>query len=117
MSASASHLDQLESLVRSLRSANMQLERQLLTVSVEPDAAKRADLTRAIQTENEKIARENERSHLQLADEVRSAQRACNERRGAHCSATSSVRASSPALPSPADETSSCLAGRRGRAR
>ena len=73
MGTSSSRLDQLESLVRSLRSANAQLERQLLTVSVEADATKRADLIRVIQTENEKIMRENERNHLQLADEVRPA--------------------------------------------
>ena len=70
MGTSASRLDQLESLVRSLRTANAQLERQLLTVSVEGDAVKRADLTRIIQVENEKIMRENERNHIQLADEV-----------------------------------------------
>ena len=71
MGTSSSRLDQLESLVRSLRSANAQLERQLLTVSVEADATKRADLIRIIQAENEKQMRENERNHLQLADEVR----------------------------------------------
>ena len=71
MGTSASRLDQLESLVRSLRSANAQLERQLLTVSVEADATKRADLIRIIQAENEKLMRKNERNHLQLADEVR----------------------------------------------
>ena len=64
MGTSASRLDQLESLVRSLRTANAQLERQLLTVSVEGDAVKRADLTRIIQVENEKIMRENERNHI-----------------------------------------------------
>ena len=57
--------------MRSLRSANAQLEGQLLTVSVEADATKRADLIRIIQVENEKLMRENERNHLQLADEVR----------------------------------------------
>jgi hypothetical protein len=71
MGTSSSRLDQLESLVRSLRSANAQLERQLLVVSVEGDATKRADLIRIIQTENEKVMRENERNHVQLADEVR----------------------------------------------
>lgn len=76
MGTSASRLDQLESLVRSLRSTNAQLERQLLTVSVEGDATKRADLIRIIQAENEKLMRENERNHLQLADEVSRTHRA-----------------------------------------
>ena len=73
MGTSSSRLDQLESLVRSLRSANTQLERQLLTVSVEGDASKRADLIRIIQAKNEKLMRENERNHAQLTDEVRGA--------------------------------------------
>ena len=70
MGASTSRLDQLEELVRSLRAANAQLERQLSTVGKETDAVKRAELLSFIQAENGKMMRENERNQMQLADEV-----------------------------------------------
>ena len=71
MGSSSSRLDQLEGLVLSLRTANAQLERQLLSISGEGDALKRADLTRIIQAENGKLMQESERNQAQLAEEIR----------------------------------------------
>ena len=97
MGASASRLDQLEELVRSLRAANAQLERQLSTVGKETDAVKRAELLSFIQAENGKMMRENERNQMQLADEV-SVQR--RRQRGVCPAVAGGVDSTAPDAPS-----------------
>jgi hypothetical protein len=71
MGASPSRLEQLETLVRALQGANAQLERQLLAVSKEADAGRRAELLVAIQAENSKVQKENEAFQRELTQEVR----------------------------------------------
>lgn len=70
MGASSSRVEQMEALVHALQGANAQLERQLLAVSRESDAGKRAELLLAIQAENNKTRKENEAHQRELTDEV-----------------------------------------------